>query len=528
MLISCSQTVATWNPFALLKKKIRAYKQQNSPPTLKRTTSFHFSSDNFNTDEDDNTLSTRNAIITPNTSTIVFVELSGLPAKPLSKYITTLNSLFTQFDGHLLKKQPFINKIKTGGSVLLLEIKQQYNDINENAHKKRALIVAKKLQRIVQNYNKMFGTRCITKIGIASGNVTGAYLYKKNRTYDVFGSVVNLAARMKTPKEDSTSTTYSSSSSDCLTEDIDSLDVTDDESLKENTNLISSPSISSISSIDDIGSYIRLPIDRYFQKLILEDKELIWTKKIIRPKGLESGIYIYESIQTLPPQKISYKHKIKNHALTTHKAVILSTDIKGFTAMTESHKGNSRLIINFLHYMFSKFDTVLEKFKGTKRIKTVGDAYQVEIRSKSCLVDAILIAQEFHKVIDRYNIQTIRNKRSKVKMRIGLAFGNVVGAKIGLLNPVYEVFGKTVNNAELMESSGTPGHTQINNDYLENLKKNKGIIFKRSLYDVLTKKHNIKIIDNPYHYFGNDASNRLLSSYKHTVTVKKPTRKAWF
>ena len=49
----------------------------------------------------------------------------------------------------------------------------------------------------------------------------------------------------------------------------------------------------------------------------------------------------------------------------------------------------------------------------------------------------------------------------KIQLRIGIHSGEVVSGALGSLKPTYDVYGKTVNYASRVESTGIPDHINI-------------------------------------------------------------------
>ncbi len=146
---------------------------------------------------------------------------------------------------------------------------------------------------------------------------------------------------------------------------------------------------------------------------------------------------------------------------------ILFTDFQDFTSLSSSM--HPQELVNELNEIFKNFDAIIERY-GLEKLKTMGDAYMVasglpvEINNHAdILVAAALEMQEYLK---------LRNMNSKYKwvMRAGIHSGNVVAGVVGKRKYIYEVWGKTVSMANVMERQGKPGRINITETTYEFLK----------------------------------------------------------
>ncbi|MHB1685809.1 MAG: adenylate/guanylate cyclase domain-containing protein [Ignavibacteriaceae bacterium] len=137
---------------------------------------------------------------------------------------------------------------------------------------------------------------------------------------------------------------------------------------------------------------------------------------------------------------------------------LLFTDFQGFTSMASNMP--PQILVNELNDMFKSFDTILESYR-LEKLKTMGDSYMVACglpnESKDHakkIVNAALEMQDYLKE---------RNKTSKYKwaMRAGAHSGNVIAGVVGLKKFTYDVWGNTVNIANLMERYSQPGMLTI-------------------------------------------------------------------
>eukprot|EP00767_Chilomastix_cuspidata_P003881 gnl/Chilomastix_cuspidata/401.p1 GENE.gnl/Chilomastix_cuspidata/401~~gnl/Chilomastix_cuspidata/401.p1 ORF type:complete len:1733 (-),score=450.29 gnl/Chilomastix_cuspidata/401:85-5283(-) len=133
------------------------------------------------------------------------------------------------------------------------------------------------------------------------------------------------------------------------------------------------------------------------------------------------------------------------------RVTVVHTDIVSFTNIcSRISPGN---IVSVLTPLFQEFDELCQKH-GLEKIKTVGDAYQATGGLTKPLPDAPLRAARFaHDIIQAARRATLRQEMP-LRLRVGIATGPVTGRIIGLVRPKYDIFGKTVERSEFLESCG--------------------------------------------------------------------------
>jgi len=143
---------------------------------------------------------------------------------------------------------------------------------------------------------------------------------------------------------------------------------------------------------------------------------------------------------------------------------IIFTDIKGFTAY--SSLITPQELVELLNAMYSAFDEIIVNW-GLHKVEIIGDAYFV---ASGCPVH--LGTTEPHEDAMRAVEVALALLRalpgvcedSSIKMRVGLHSGDVVAGVVGKKGPRYQLFGPTVQKAEMMESTGIPGRVQISDE----------------------------------------------------------------
>ncbi len=157
---------------------------------------------------------------------------------------------------------------------------------------------------------------------------------------------------------------------------------------------------------------------------------------------------------------------------------LLFTDFQGFTSMAS--KMPPQILVNELNDIFKSFDTILESHQ-LEKLKTMGDSYMVagglpkeNSDHAKRIIDAALEMQSF---------LSNRNLTSEYKweMRSGAHSGNVVAGVVGLKKFTYDVWGNTVNIANLMERYSMPGMLTVTEATYNLVKENYHFKFKEKV-----------------------------------------------
>ena len=149
-------------------------------------------------------------------------------------------------------------------------------------------------------------------------------------------------------------------------------------------------------------------------------------------------------------------------------ATVIFGDISGFTLSSESLAADE--LVELLHRYFTIFDRIVDRYR-VEKLKTIGDCYMavggVPEARESHAVDAVLACMEL-----QHAVQELRTDGEGPgwQLRIGLHSGPVIAGVVGIRKFAFDIWGSTVNLASRMESSGEPGHINISEATLINVK----------------------------------------------------------
>ncbi len=146
---------------------------------------------------------------------------------------------------------------------------------------------------------------------------------------------------------------------------------------------------------------------------------------------------------------------------------LLFTDFQGFTAISSGM--HPQQLVSELNDIFKNFDVIIDRH-GLEKLKTMGDSYMVvgglPKETNDHAYQVVTAALEMQEYLKERN-QTSKNKW---QMRAGVHSGNVVAGVVGKNKFTYDVWGNTVNIANIMERYGTPGKINITTQTYELIK----------------------------------------------------------
>lgn len=144
----------------------------------------------------------------------------------------------------------------------------------------------------------------------------------------------------------------------------------------------------------------------------------------------------------------------KNIAENISNVVVLFSDLKGFAQLSSSLTAYE--IVSLLNDLVSSFDEAAERY-GMEKIKTIGDSYMAVCGLTMPYLDrdrrAIDFALEMLAIVRRYNHQ----RGFQLNLSLGINSGDVVAGIVGKNKFIYDVWGDTINIANILRNACPPG-----------------------------------------------------------------------
>uniref|UniRef100_A0A3P9LE46 adenylate cyclase n=1 Tax=Oryzias latipes TaxID=8090 RepID=A0A3P9LE46_ORYLA len=166
---------------------------------------------------------------------------------------------------------------------------------------------------------------------------------------------------------------------------------------------------------------------------------------------------------------------------------VMFASIPGFADFYSQTEMNNQGVecLRLLNEIIADFDELLgeDRFQDIEKIKTIGSTYMavsgLSPDKQQCedkwghLCELADFAIALNESIQEINKHSFNN----FELRIGMAHGSVVAGVIGAKKPQYDIWGKTVNLASRMDSTGVSGKIQVPEDtYL--ILKDRGFAFE--------------------------------------------------
>ena len=129
---------------------------------------------------------------------------------------------------------------------------------------------------------------------------------------------------------------------------------------------------------------------------------------------------------------------------------VMFTDFKDFTNV--SKKVSAELLVDEIHYCFSAFDNIIQKYK-IEKIKTIGDAYLcasgLPVSNYTHAADMLNAAFEMRNfILDRKKEKEAKGE-IPFELRIGVHTGPVVAGIVGVRKFQYDIWGvKTIGEVD--------------------------------------------------------------------------------
>uniref|UniRef100_A0A3P8VAG8 Adenylate cyclase type 8 n=1 Tax=Cynoglossus semilaevis TaxID=244447 RepID=A0A3P8VAG8_CYNSE len=150
---------------------------------------------------------------------------------------------------------------------------------------------------------------------------------------------------------------------------------------------------------------------------------------------------------------------------------VMFASIPGFADFYSQTEMNNQGVecLRLLNEIIADFDELLgeDRFQDIEKIKTIGSTYMavsgLSPEKQQCedkwghLCELADFAIALNESIQEINKHSFNN----FELRIGMAHGSVVAGVIGAKKPQYDIWGKTVNLASRMDSTGVSGKIQV-------------------------------------------------------------------
>ncbi len=151
------------------------------------------------------------------------------------------------------------------------------------------------------------------------------------------------------------------------------------------------------------------------------------------------------------------------------RAVVLFSDVRGFTSMTEKLKPQET--VRYLNRMFTEFEEIIA-FSGGEINKFIGDAIMAffplpvegsEASVKKAILAALRMQDSFHQI--QATFQEHYSESVQTGLGVGMACGEVVIGNLGSARRMeFTLIGDTVNFASRLCSVAEDGQILINQD----------------------------------------------------------------
>jgi len=149
--------------------------------------------------------------------------------------------------------------------------------------------------------------------------------------------------------------------------------------------------------------------------------------------------------------------------ITNKNGCILFSDIVSYCEIAEKY--SDFIIYMILHDMFSRFDTILKKYKYIQKIETIGDAYMVVGDMYNTKYNNKMFIEMVYFALEIMNeVKYIHTPSHNLEIRIGIHIGSYVISVLGKLNPRLCIVGRHVNRTARLQSTAEINTIQISKE----------------------------------------------------------------
>ncbi|MDW9481887.1 hypothetical protein GOB57_24880 [Sinorhizobium meliloti] len=160
-----------------------------------------------------------------------------------------------------------------------------------------------------------------------------------------------------------------------------------------------------------------------------------------------------EMLRELVPADVA-QHLLNGESIPAQshgECTVLFADLVHFTDLAENLSPVH--LVELLNGIFSDIDGLCER-NGIEKIKTIGDCYMCAtgiFPQQNRIVGIAMVGIGIVDVVNHWSEKT----GYPLSARIGICTGQVISGVIGTKRPLFDIWGQTVNVAQLMESKST-------------------------------------------------------------------------
>jgi len=140
------------------------------------------------------------------------------------------------------------------------------------------------------------------------------------------------------------------------------------------------------------------------------------------------------------------------------EVTVIFCDLAGFTSLAERIAPVH--LVELLNDVFSALDQLAHACH-VEKVKTIGDAYMAISGTANDHRNSAEDAAEFALQVSAQAIRLAEAFGHPLAFRIGMHTGSLIGGVVGRQKMTHDYWGRTVNLASRLESSGVPGKIQV-------------------------------------------------------------------
>ncbi len=146
-------------------------------------------------------------------------------------------------------------------------------------------------------------------------------------------------------------------------------------------------------------------------------------------------------------------------AVKQSQVTIIFIDLVDFTATANDMQADD--LVKLLNLIFGLLDEICGRL-GLTKIKTIGDSYMCAANVPDRIARSVECAADF--ALAAVALFETNPSLSHMRIRVGMAFGDVIAGVIGTKKPAYDVWGCVVNIASRMEHNSLPGRILVTSE----------------------------------------------------------------